>query len=323
MLPICFIVDDSEPVINPLYYCEQQVRKNEVPRQQSGELVERTIPLEMIERFSTAIRRHRVRGKFSVIPYPAGLGSIIDGWEGADQREIEAWLKIAREQIQPLMDISPEMLTHTMALDLATRQPLGESEQEWSHKQTVETLLPYITYALELLKKAGFDATGVTSPWNFAKMSEAAYAQAIFTAEQTVYGRKLSWYFLDIDDVNLHGVQSHVYYRDGSGGAVVHIVSKCADFFWPTMESRETSEEYIREIADHYLDRTGKSGRLSQLYDAGVPIVFHTHWQSLYSNGRYTGQKALELIFERIERNWAGSGKVQWMKCSELARQIA
>ncbi len=315
------LVDDPEPVINPLYYVEQQVRKNEVPRQQSGELMERTIPVEMVERFAAAVQKYQVRGKFSVVPYPAGLGSIVDGWEGADKKEIDAWLKVARERIQPLMDISPEMLTHTMALDLATKERLGESERDWSHKQNVETLTHYITYALELLKQAGFDASGVTSPWNFAKMAETAYAQAIYTAQRAVYGRKISWYFLDIDDVNPHGVQSHVYYCDGAGGAVVHIVSKCGDFFWPTMESRETSEDYIRSVADHYISADGKGGKLPQLFDAGVSMVFHTHWQSLYSNGRYTGQKAMELVFERVARCWGN--KVRWTKCFELAQRIA
>ncbi len=89
-------------------------------------------------------------------------------------------------------------------------------------------------------------------------MCETAYAQAIYTAEKTVYGRKISWYFLDVDNVNAHGVQSHVYYRDGAGGAVVHLVSKGTDYFWQTMESQETSEAYISSIADYFIDQEGK-----------------------------------------------------------------
>ena len=67
----------------------------------------------------------------------------------------------------PLFTISPEMLTHSMAIDIKTLKALDENENEWSQHQSRETLTPYIAKALSLLKEAGFDAFGVTSPWRF------------------------------------------------------------------------------------------------------------------------------------------------------------
>ena len=58
-------------------------------------------------------------GKFTVIPYPAGLGTILEGWEGCDRLSWKAgWPWTLRHR--PRFDITPEILTHTLALDLNT-----------------------------------------------------------------------------------------------------------------------------------------------------------------------------------------------------------
>jgi len=317
-LAVCLMVDDPAPVVNPLYYVETQVRGAVNPCQKSGEPMRASIPIELIERFAELIERFEARGKFSVVPYPAGLGAITDGWSGADQGKIDRWLWIARQRIEPRMDITPEMLTHTLALDLGTGRMLPECERDWSYHQDEESLTAYITRALAILRSAGFDANGVTSPWDFGKPVEDAYAKAIRRAQTAVYNRDRSWFFLH-SDFDPNGRRSYVVFRDGEG-RVVSIVSKWGDELWQTMESPATDRGYIDTVADAYLDSAGKTGPLVNLLRVQTPIVFHTHWQSLYSNGRYTGLRALERVFERIDRNWAG--KVEWKKCSELAEEI-
>jgi len=51
---------------------------------------------------------------------PAGLGSILEGWRAATRAELAAWIELARTRIAPHFDITPEILTHTLALDLTT-----------------------------------------------------------------------------------------------------------------------------------------------------------------------------------------------------------
>ena len=318
-LPMCLIVDDPAPIINPLYYFRLQVTKMAEPKQQSGEPMPPKVPLELLQRFAQAAEKFGVKGKFSILAYPAGLGSILDGWEGADRKELEAWLRIARERIAPLFDITPEIHTHTLALNLETKKMLPLSEHEWSQQQNEETLTRYIGAALDILRRAGFDATGVTSPCDFGKKVEEAYARAVLNAERKVYGRKLTWYFLHTD-TDPKGKASHVFARDGTDGAVVSVVSKCGDFAWQTMESPETSEEYVRSVADKYVTEDGSTGHLAALLNAGAPIVFHTHWQSLFSNGRFTGMCAVETMFERVARLW--KDRAEWMKCSTFAERI-
>ena len=97
-------------------------------------------------------------------------------------------------------------------------------------------------------------------------------------------------------------------------------VSQCGDHIWETMESRDDSPAYVRSVADRYLTEDGKAGRLAELFHAGTPMVFHTHWQSLYSNGRCTGLRVLDEIGRRIQGAW--SGDVRWLTCSGLASEV-
>ena len=88
-----------------------------------------------------------------------------------------------------------------------------------------------------------------------------------------------------------------------------------------TMNNTETGAGYVNSVADDYVNEDGRSGRLVELFDAGTPIVWHTHWQSLYSNGRATGLRALDEICRRVSALWGD--QINWMKCSELAAAIA
>ena len=65
----------------------------------------------------------------------------------------------------------------------------------------------------------------------------------------------------------------------------------------------------------------GAAGRIVELVRAGGPVAFHTHWQSIFSNGTFRGLSALRELFKRIEENLGQ--EVQWTKCSELAALVA
>ena len=104
-------------------------------------------------------------------------------------------------------------------------------------------------------------------------------------------------------------------------GWLVSICSQATDNFWQTMDTLEETDDYIASIADTYLTEDGKSGRLAELFDAGTPMVLCTHWQSLYSNGRATGLRALRQLCRRIDAQWGK--RIEWTKCSELAEMVA
>jgi hypothetical protein len=238
--------------------------------------------------------------------------------QGYSRADLERWLNIVRKEIAPRMNVTPEMLTHSKTLDLATHQLLAENEREWSTHQTAETMTPYIAEALRILKSVDLPATGVTSPWDFGIKVEPEYQRAIMNAQQQVNGRRQSWYFLH-ESTEL-SFQSKVVHRDANGW-LVSIVSQCSDVFWQTMETQETGESYVGSIADQLLTEDGQHGRAAELFRAGTPVVMLTHWQSLFSNGRKTGLRALDEVGRRVQSAWGS--RVRWVTCFELAQEIA
>ena len=318
-LPIALIVDDPAPLINVFWWHAAERQQASSPTLNSGEPVAQTVPVDFLHRFAEVIEKWGIRGKFSVLPYPAGLGKISEGWRGCDTDALSRWIETARRRVMPLMDITPEILTHAKALDLDSFGLLDENERDWASHQSEATLTPYIAAALRFLNEVGLEATGVTSPWDFGLQVEDDYRQAIRRAMRQVNDRRHTWYFLHTDAQATH-LRSSVVCRDADGW-LVSIVSQCGDHIWETMETRDESLDYVRSVADRYLTEDGSEGRLAALFRAGTPIVFHTHWQSLYSNGRCTGLRVLDEAGRRIDRAWGSD--VRWLKCSDLASEIA
>jgi len=329
-IPIVLIIDDAAPCINVYWWHAAESQNTDKPKLSSGEPVRKRISLSFLKEFVDVAERWGIKGKFSVLPYPAGLGSIAEGLPGYPKSEVDEWVNIVRQELTPLFDITPEILTHAKALDLSTMTLLKENERDWATHQTEATLTPYIAYALQILKDVGLDANGVTSPWNFGRAVEPDYQRAILKAQKQVNNRSHTWFFLHVNDSDTQ-FHSKVVYPTESAGIksrpdkkdewVVSIVSQCGDFLWQTMETFEANDAYVHSIADLYLTDDGKGGRFAELFGAGVPIVFHTHWQSLFSNGRKTGLLVLAEVSKRVKRAW--SDKVKWTTCYELAEEIA
>lgn len=318
-IPITLLVDDPAPLINVYWWHAAETQESESPTLASGEVVARSIPVDFLRQFTEIISHRGIKGKFSVLPYPAGLGAITDGWAGCDQGELNAWLDLTRRSITPLMDITPEILTHAKALDLDSLSLLPDDERVWSQHQTASTMTPYISYALEILNAVDLEATGVTSPWDFGIEVEAEYQLAMRDAMRQVNGRSQTWYFLH-QERKRTDFHSRVVYRMGDAWQV-SLCSQVGDMMFNTMNNTETDAGYVSSVADDYVNEDGRSGRLVELFDAGTPIVWHTHWQSLYSNGRATGLRALDEICRRVSALWGD--QINWMKCSELAAAIA
>ncbi|HCL29889.1 MAG TPA: hypothetical protein DIC52_15795 [Candidatus Latescibacteria bacterium] len=318
-LPIVLIIDDPAPLINVYWWHAAESQATENPTLVSGEAIVRDVPVDFLRHFVDVIDRHGIKGKFSVLPYPAGLGAITDGWPGCDQGDLNTWLDLVRQRVTPSMDISPEILTHAKTLDLDNLTLLSENEREWSRHQTAATMTPYIAYALKILNAADLEANGVTSPWDFGIDVEDEYRMAIRDAMREVNGRTKTWYFLHTQNKETT-FRSRVVHNAGDSWQV-SLCSQVGDQLWTTMDSRETGVDFINSVADAYLSEDGSSGRLAELYRAGTPIIWCTHWQSLFSNGRMTGLRALDEISRRIDALWGTT--VTWMKCSELAAIIA
>ena len=191
-------------------------------------------------------------------------------------------------------------------------------EHVWSQTQDRTTLTPYIKKALALLTEVGFDAFGVTSPWQFGISVEDEYAAAISKAVFEVTGKREAWYFLR----GLRGVPNAKPWvqLEEEGRILVSIPATTSDVIWQTMDTPETSDEYVSEIADMLITKDGKSGQIINVINTGGYPILIAHWQSLMSNGLGTGIRVLDEVARRVNENL--SDKVEWMSFREIMELV-
>jgi len=301
--PLSLVVDDPNPGYNPAHF--------HLGFRYGPPLV----PRELVDQFADVVEAHGIRGKFSVIPNPFGLGRIDQSVQGLSDADVAYFLDAVRTRIAPALDITPEVLTHWNALDPRTGLLLPYWEHVWSRQQTGRTLLPYLSLALEILNNVDLPCSGMTSPWDFGAGVEDEYAGALLEAQRRVNGRTLTWYFLHMDNTASHVPPRPRIFQPAAGAAVVSIIACDGQDFGRAVWT------YGAPQPDELISADGQRGRLAQVLAAGGPAVFHTHWQTLFSHGSGTGLAALNEVARRIGDHFGD--RVVWTRCSDLAAYAA
>lgn len=310
--PVSLIVDDAAPYISVYYTHAGKERISD------GRPLLKYYPNEFFFRFCDIAERYGLRGKFSVVPMPGNLGDINHGIEGVPDGILREWLDGVKTRLVPAFSVCPEMLTHNHAVDLKTGAALAPNEQEWASTKDRTELTPYIAKALSILCEAGFSPAGVTSPWMFGIEVEDEYAAAISDALYEVTGRDTGWFFMR----SRKGPGAKPWVEIGTDArTLVAVPATLSDRFWPSIDSSREGEEYSTEIADRLISKDGKSGEIIDVLESGGWPVLLSHWQSLMSNGRLTGLRALEKIAGRIEEHL--SDRVEWKSCEEIMNIVA
>ncbi len=318
--PLSLIIDDSCPVINKAYYWIQQRhdwRLRHRPDSSPGgweihydklESMPNTIPADFAAKWGEWCGEQGIKGKFSMIPYPAGVGRIDRGFPGFPQRELDGWLRVAKEIIWPNFDLTPEMLTHTHIVDLKTWQLTEEWEQgEWVDPP-VELLTDYIATAMELLRNVGIPCEGVTSPGGFGSRKEAAYARSTLDAALRVNDNPRPFFFLRLTHDKLPDVPIWHAEKD-KGIAIASIVSCAGDWFGAT--------GYDTADPDLFITEDLRGGRLPAVLEEELPCVLVGHWPCFYVNGEI-GFKVLRDVKRRLDAYDPDGTKTLWMKNSEI-----
>lgn len=307
-VPISFLIDDPAPVYSTFY----THRENHIS--DYGEPLLEKFPNSFLFDFCDVIERNGMKGKFSVVPMVANQGDIINGLGDAPREELDEWLNTVKARVAPRFSIGPEMLTHALAVDLATGKALDIKEDEWARMQTEETLTRYIAKALSILNEAGFDAFGVTSPWQFGIEKEAEYTAAISKAVFEVTGKKNAWFFLR----GLRNVPNAKPWveLEKDGRCLVSIPATTYDRVWHMLKTGERDEETILKCADMYITEDGSDGDIIRVLESGGWPIMIAHWQSMCSNGSYAGLRAIDIVGRRIKKNL--SDRVEWMSFEEI-----
>lgn len=300
-LPAFLIVDDPAPCLNLAHY------------EQYFEPHVRDVPNTFTAAWADLIAEFGVRGKFSVLPVPAGIGRIDRPLPGVAEKDRREFLQIVRERVSPQMDICIEFLTHFLAWDIQQERPLDYTEKTMGPFTGRDHLTRYFAYGLRILHELGLNPTGATSPGYACMDIESDYQAAIREAVRAVTGHSIAWYFLHVD-TRSPAVLPRIMSLDAERGeACVAMVSAGSDPSWNTQFGQPSE-------LDRLITADGQSGRLITLLQNRSVISFHTHWQSLFSEGQWTGLRDLRTLLERIREHFGA--RILWMKCSELARYV-
>lgn len=322
-VPLSFIIDDSCALVNLAHFCIPQFAEVFPDRYlQDWRSLPREIPDKFVRKFGEWCRDHGVKGKYSIVPYPAMVGWVDRDIPGWTRKELEDSLTLVREFMQQDWDIHPEMVTHTWAINTRTGRPYPERDEDhmenwgWSVNKSADELADYAAYALKALKNAGLYCEGVTTPGGYGNRSREALSLSTLQACRDVYGTEIPHYFRHLY-TDERSVAPRVENASGldtdDPQCVVSIIGCTGDWFggWDGLTPGSVDLLITEDL---------QGGRLPQVIDRGEPAIWVCHWPGIYYNGDEIG---FDIFKEAVKRVHARNDNLIWMKLSEISRYWA
>ena len=321
-VPVSLIIDDSTCLVNLAHFAIPQFAEVFPDRYpQDWRALPREIPDDFVREFGDWCGERGVKGKYSVVPYPACVGWVDRELPGWTRKQLESSLGVVRDLLTPNWDLHPEMLTHTWGVDVRTGRPYADRTQanmeNWGFSvgKSADFLTDYLAYALTVLKNAGLPCEGVTTPGGFGNKVLPQLAEATLRSVRGVFDADVPHYFrhLYVDD---RSVAPRVQLAKPGGDrpeCVVSIVGCTGDWFggWDGLET---------SAPDRFLTPDLSAGRMVEVIDRGEPAIMVCHWPGVYCNGLKTGFEAFKTVVDRLERRY---DHLAWMKLGEIARYWA
>ncbi len=324
-VPLSFIIDDSTCLVNLNHFSIPQFAAayDYKSYTQDWRSMPVEIPDDFVRKFGEWCGEHEIKGKYSIVPYPACVGRIDRELPGWTSQELKASVDLVRNLMMPNWDIHPEMVTHTRVIDTKTGHPIPRFGLEymenwrWTDGKSVDELTNYLNYALGILKNVGLDCQGITTPGGFGSGVKGELAQATFQSVRDVFGTEIPHYFKYVIDSGSETVQPRVEYASGLATddprCVVSIVACTGDWTggWDCTEHGDV---------DKFITADLNSGRMVEVIDRGEPALMLAHWTGIHFNGQESG---FQIFQEAVRRMHAKYDNLRWMKLSEIARYWA
>lgn len=323
-VPVSLIIDDSTTLANMAHYGIPQFAEVFPENyKQDWRKLPREIPDSFVREFGEWSTENGVKGKYSIVPYPACTGWVnrfIPGWT---KRELEDSLKLVRDVIVPNWDIHPEMVSHTRVIDIKTGKPFPYATPEfmenweWSQNKSADELAAYQAYALQILKDAGLYCEGLTTPGGYGGRNQDNLALGTLQAVRDVYGAEIPHYFRDLFTEKGKSVEPQVRFPSGLDSTdpkcVVSILGCTGDWFggWDGLEPGDVNKFITADL---------QTGRMVDVIDSGEPAIMVCHWPGIYYNGEKLGFNILKEIKHRLDQKY---NHLIWMKLSEISRYWA
>lgn len=323
-IPISMIIDDSTALVNMAHFGIPQF-KEIFPDQylQDWKRLPREIPDSFVREFGEWCRDQGIKGKYSMVPYPACTGWLhrfIPGWTGEDLKNS---LKLVGDFMMEDWDIHPEMISHTRVININTGLPFPDATQdymenwEWSQTKSMDELAGYISFALNVLREAGLSCEGVTTPGGFGSRNMENLAGGTLEAVREVFNTDIAHFFRDVRTGPEDKVTPELFHVSGLNSddpkCSVHIIGCTNDWFggWDGL-SQGSPDRFITPDLLH--------GRMVEVIESGQPAIMVGHWPGFYFNGDKTGFNILKTVIKRLHEKY---NHLVWMKNSEIARYQA
>ncbi|NPU97324.1 MAG: hypothetical protein HPY51_08910 [Candidatus Omnitrophica bacterium] len=322
-VPLSFIIDDSTCLVNLAHFAIPQFAEV-FPDQykQPWKSLPREIPDAFVRKFADWCRDAGVKGKFSVVPYPACVGWLDRDLPGWSKRELLDSLHLVRTELPSHWDFHPEMVSHTWVIDTKTGRSYPDRTENfmenwgWSAGKSVDQLADYLAYALRILKNVDIPCEGITTPGGFGSRARPELAQATLEACRDVFQTEIPHYFRDLftDETS---VAPRVEYASGLDGpdpkCVVSIIGCTGDWFggWDGLTPGSVDLLITRDL---------EGGRMPEVIRRGEPAIMVCHWPGIYFNGLEIG---FNILKEAVKRLHEAYDNLVWMKLSEIARYWA
>lgn len=330
-VPLSFIIDDSTCLVNMGHFCMPQFA-NAFPTRDAYKKPwrdwPREIPDDFVREFADWCDSRGVRGKYSVVPYPACVGWVDRFLPGWSQQDLENSLKLVRERMLPHWDIHPEMISHTRVLDLSTGRPFSEVNlhtMENSHPHqpvSVDYLTDYISRALQVLHNVDLPCDGFTTPGGFGNRVKDQLSLGGMRAVREVFNVEVPHYFKYLELDPERSTLPRIEHVSGLGTddvrCMVNIIAGTGDWFggWDGVSAGD-----IDESADRFITGDGSSGRMVEMIRRQEPAIMLCHWPGIFCNGARTGFRIFQKAVDRLNQHY--SGLAQWMKLTDIARYYA
>lgn len=326
-VPVGLIIDDSTCLVNLNRFAMPQFDRAHRGQNPAYKKPWREWPIEIpdsfVRKFAEWSIENGVKGKYSVVPYPACVGRLDRLLPGWSHGELEESLNLVRTLIMSNWDIHPEMITHTRVIDLRTGHPYPDDSLaymenwDWSAGRSSDELAEYMAYALQILKNVGLRCEGITTPGGFGSRARPQLARATLDAVRSVFGAPVPHYFRDVYEKGDASVAPRVELASGldtpDPKCVVSIIGCTGDWTggWDCSEP---------EGPDKFISEDLQTGRMVEVIQRGEPAMMLCHWTGVYWNGRELGFKILQEVVRRLHARY---DNLIWVKLSELARYWA
>lgn len=326
-VPVGLIIDDSTCLVNLNRFTMPQFDTAFAGANKTYHRNWREWPVEIpdafVRKFGEWCAGQGVKGKYSIVPYPACVGRLDRMLPGWTARELADSLELVRTVMMPNWDIHPEMVTHSRVIDTKTGHPYPDhslkfmENWEWTTGRSADEIADYLAYALRILKNAGLPCEGVTTPGGFGNKALPQLAQATLQSVRDVFNAEIPHYFRHLYSEGTQSVAPRVEYASGLDGAdprcVVSIIGCSGDW---TGGWDNTPPGGV----DKFIAEDLQSGRMVDVIQRGEPALALAHWTGIWWNGQELGFKVWQEVVRRLHARF---DNLLWMKLSEVARYWA